>query len=70
MDGLPRTGLGRGGRREGAREPGAGRGREAVQGSGCFAGHASIVHPGTDNGRPPRFRLPFRGGPRDRTMAV
>ncbi len=48
-DGLPRAGLGRGGRGERPREPAAGRGGEAVEGSACGADHASILHPTTDN---------------------
>ncbi len=62
VDGLPRARLGHGGRVEGAREPGAGRGGEAVQGSVRVAGHASIVHPGTDNGGPSRVRRLSRRG--------
>ncbi len=48
-DGLPRARLGRGGRGEGPREPAAGRGGEAVEGSVCGTDHASILHPTTDN---------------------
>ena len=49
-DGLPRACLGCGGRVERTREPAAGRGGEAVQGSVSGADHASILHPATDNG--------------------
>ena len=53
----PGPGLGRGGRGEGPREPAAGRGGEAVEGSICGAGHAPILHPATDNGPDLRKRL-------------
>ncbi len=48
-DGAPRPGLGRGGRGERPREPVAGRGGEAVEGRMRGTGHASILHPSTDN---------------------
>ncbi len=55
-DGLPRARLGGRGRGEGPREPAAGRGGEAVEGSVCGADHGSIVHPATDNRPEPGVR--------------
>ena len=44
-DGLPRTGLGRGGLGEGRREPGAGRDTEALQHLCCAAVRHSVILP-------------------------